>query len=200
MKNYKVNPEVTNVEFRISVPAVELTRLGWEFNAPEYEGDINLLFTNHGTDNGVVCLWSFDIDGADCEDSGDTEKSIEDVLELLNNGTIEYNEDLDYSENGEGYCSWVISLIPTSGINDIVEYIVSHKNCDLDIQDIDRISIEESGHHAYPVSVRVYSSKYGQDRMGGKQPLFNVGCTGINHGYTAEWEWEGTPLGVIYQK
>jgi hypothetical protein len=118
MKNFKINPEVTKVEFRTSIPAVELTRLGWEFNAPEYEGDINLLFTNYGTDNGVVCLWSFDIDGADCEDSGDTEKSIEDLLHLLNSGVIKYNEDLDYSENEEeGYCPWVTRILETRKSN-----------------------------------------------------------------------------------
>ena len=109
MKNFKINPELTNVEFRISVPSVELTRLGWEFDAPNFEGDINLLFTNYGTDNGVVCLWSFAIDGADCEDSGDTEKSIEDVLHLLNSGIVEYDEDKDYSEDESGiYVSWFI--------------------------------------------------------------------------------------------
>jgi hypothetical protein len=116
MEKFKINPKVGDVEFRVSVPAQELTRLGWNLDAPNYEGDINLLFISGRDDreegdereDRICCFWSFDIDGSDCQDSGDIEMAIEDLLTLLNEGIIKYNRDKDYSQDNDGYEPWLI--------------------------------------------------------------------------------------------
>lgn len=82
----------------------------------------------------------------------------------------------------------------------LVNEIVSHPNCDIPFEKIEKISIVPSGHSVYKTSVRVYSSKYAQDAMGGRQPLWNLGCQGVRAGYTAQWEYKGDPIGIIYQK
>jgi hypothetical protein len=99
------NPEVTDVYYSAIVPASELEKIGWDFDTDTDNLDIRLTFEG---ENGK-CFWAFCIDGSDREDSGDDNKSLEDLLYLISNNIIPYNENDDYSTNENGdFCNWIL--------------------------------------------------------------------------------------------
>lgn len=107
MTTYAFNPAVSNVDYSVVVPAFELEKLGWDFDTNTDNLYIRLTFEG---EKGK-CFWAFNIDGADREDSGDDEKSLEDLLHLLNSEVVKYDEDNDYSIDEDGvYTPWITRL------------------------------------------------------------------------------------------
>ena len=107
MTTFALNPAVSNVDYSVVVPAFELEKLGWDFNTNTDGLDIRLTFEG---EKGK-CFWAFAIDGADREDSGDDEKSLEDLLYLLSNEIVKYDKDDDYSTDVDGvYTPWITAL------------------------------------------------------------------------------------------
>lgn len=114
MRFHALNEEVYTVNYSVVVPALELVKLGWDFDTNKSLSgvDINLSFeSNESTGFELKCSWSYVADKADIEDSGDAYQSIQDVLFLMNQGVVSYKRKDDHSEDENEFKSnWIAIL------------------------------------------------------------------------------------------
>jgi len=117
MKKFKLNSAAKNIDVRITCDWNELEEKGWNFDGisgkDDYEPVIRLRTLEEGgkihTDwymNGISnneTSWS--------EDTGDDELTIENIIQLLNEGKINENDIDDDSTGTDGY-GWVRTFIP----------------------------------------------------------------------------------------
>lgn len=109
MISYKVNPAIKKFKFSIVISAEILQKKGFDFDITDQEAENYAVTVNiyGATAFTMVELntWADQLNNLSngvCEDTGDDEGTINDIIELLNEGKITINpkSDMSVDENG----------------------------------------------------------------------------------------------------